>query len=300
MPAMVNYYRYLPLSTEDQNWGLSILNVGSTRIKANQDYPYPQHPSHHYFTWSKGRVLDEYQVIYIINGEGKFESASVRETNVYPGTLILLFPGEWHRFKPSKKTGWDELWVGFKGEIAENLIRCKFFQSTRAVMTIGFSEEIVQLFSSIIDQTRTERPGYQPFISGMLLHLLGCAQSLSKQQRFDSEDEMKVKMDRAITLLRSRIDEHVSIQEIAGELNVSYAWFRKWFKLYTGLAPQQYLIQLKIEKAKVLLSDPGNSVKEIAYQLHFEFPLYFSKLFKDKVGLSPENYRKKSAQEYQG
>src|ERR1700761_3018864 len=120
---MINYYRYLPISEEDQHWGLSILNAGCTRIAANADYPYRQHPDHHYFTWSNGRVLDEFQVIYIASGEGSFESASVPETAVQAGTVILLFPGEWHRFRPSRATGWDEYWVGFKGEVADNLFR---------------------------------------------------------------------------------------------------------------------------------------------------------------------------------
>lgn len=290
---MINYFRYLPLSDEDQQWGLSILNAGCTHIQANQDYPYRQHPSDHYFTWSNGRVLDEYQVIYIVAGEGSFESASVSETTVQPGTVILLFPGEWHRFRPAKHTGWDEYWVGFKGEVADNLVRQKFFGVGTALLAIGFSAEIIGLFTAIIEQTRTERPGYQPFVSGMLLHLLGCVYSLNKQRSFDNANGIKNKMEQAILLLRCKIDEDITIQDIAEELNVSYAWFRKWFKLYTGLAPQQYVIQLKMEKAKALLADSGNSIKGIAYQLRFEHPLYFSKLFKEKVGVSPEIYRKR-------
>jgi AraC-like DNA-binding protein len=289
---MINYYRYLPISEEDQHWGLSILNAGSTRISASQDYPYRQHPSDHYFTWKKGRVLDEYQVIYIVGGEGSFESTHVPETVVHAGTVILLFPGEWHRFKPSKRTGWDEYWVGFRGEVADNLVKRNFFDASSALVPIGFSAEIVGLFSSIIEQTRAERPGYQPFVSGMLLHLLGCVFSLNKQRSFEHTDGIKTRMEQAIMLLRGKIDEDISIRAIAEELNVSYAWFRKWFKLYTGLAPQQYVIQLKMEKAKALLADSGNSIKGIAYQLRFEHPLYFSRLFKEKVGVSPECYRK--------
>src|ERR1700743_988007 len=152
---MINYFRYLPLSEEDQQWGLSILNAGCTHIQANQDYPYRQNPSDHYFTWSKGRVLDEYQVIYISGGEGFFESASVCETAIRPGTVILLFPGEWHRFRPAQQTGWDEYWVVFKGEVADNLVARKFFSVSSALIPLGFSAEIVGLFSSIISQTRS-------------------------------------------------------------------------------------------------------------------------------------------------
>ncbi|HVS96545.1 MAG TPA: AraC family transcriptional regulator [Puia sp.] len=288
---MVNYYRYLPVSKEDQQWGLSVLNAGCTRIDAGQEYPYRQHPGKYYFNWSNGRVLNEYQIIYIARGEGSFQSASVPETVVHAGSVLLLFPGEWHRFKPNSESGWDEYWVGFTGDVADNLVLGRFFEPSHAVLSIGFSAEVVTLFTDVIAQTRTERPGYQPFVSGMLLHLLGCVYSLHKQQCFSDADGFKNKMEQAIMLLRSGIDEGISIHEIADELNVSYAWFRKWFKLYTGMAPQQYIIQLKMEKAKVLLADSGNSIKGIAYQLRFEHPLYFSRLFKEKVGVSPERYR---------
>ena len=82
------------------------------------------------------------------------------------------------------------------------------------------------------------------------------------------------------------------MEKIAEELNVSYAWFRKAFKTYTGIAPNQYLLQLKIEKAKMLLLDDTKTIKEIAFGLNFESAFYFSKLFKEKIGISPELYRK--------
>ena len=72
---MKNYYKYLPVSQEDENWGLHVLNAGYNRIPAAQLYPPQDHPSHHYFNWEKGRTFDEYQLIYISNGEGLFESA---------------------------------------------------------------------------------------------------------------------------------------------------------------------------------------------------------------------------------
>lgn len=290
---MVNYYKYLPTSEEDENWGLSVLNTGCTRIKPNEQYPYKHHPEHHYFNWQKGRILNEYQLIYIVGGEGVFESASMNERKVEEGSVIILFPGEWHRFKPNQKIGWDEYWVGFQGDLIDAIIKKNFFHREEALLHIGFQKEIIILFTEIMEQTKMERPGYQPLISGAVLHLLGHTHSFTKQKVFENQDLLKITINKAMVLLRTRIDEHITMQQIANELLVSYAWFRKMFKLYTGIAPQQYFIQLKIEKAKMLLEDPGKSVKEIAYELKFESYFYFSKLFKEKVGLSPDQYKKK-------
>ena len=290
---MHNYYQYLPLSDEDENWGLSVLNTGCTSIGANQQYPYEHHPAHHYFNWNNGRILNEYQLIYIAKGEGIFESSGVGKLKVIEGSVIILFPGEWHRFKPKANTGWDEYWVGFKGDVIDNLIKKQFFHPEEPVLYTGLKEEVLILFTDIIENTKSEKTGYQPLISGAVLYLLGYIHSFVKQKKFENEDIVEVMVTKARFLLRAKIDEDVTMQLIAEQLHVSYAWFRKMFKLYTGIAPQQYLIQLKIEKAKMLLRNPLKSVKEIAYELNFDSPFYFSKLFKEKVGLSPDQYKRK-------
>jgi hypothetical protein len=95
-----------------------------------------------------------------------------------------LFPGEWHRFKPNQKTGWDEFWVGFKGDIIENLATHQFLSKENAVLDIGLHEIIIRLFTDIIEKTKEERTGYQPLVSGIVMHLLGEIHSLTKQQTF--------------------------------------------------------------------------------------------------------------------
>jgi AraC-like DNA-binding protein len=289
---MTNYYKYLPISPEDERWGLHVLSAGYNRINKHVAYPASEHPSHHYFNWDKGRILDEYQVIYISKGEGIFESINCGEVIIKEGTILFLFPGEWHRFKPNQKTGWDEFWVGCKGAILENIVQQHFITKENAVLEIGLYENIVQLFTIIIEKTKEERTGYQPLLAGIVLHLLGEIHSITKQQRFEAQDITESIINKARIIFRTNIEQDISMEKVAAELNVSYAWFRKAFKTYTGIAPNQYLLQLKIEKAKLLLTDNTKSIKEISFTLNFESAFYFSKLFKEKTGVSPELFRK--------
>lgn len=289
---MINYYKYLPTSSEDESWGMHVLNAGCNRINKAAVYPAQEHPAHHYFNWNKGRVFDEYQVIYIAKGEGVFESVNCRQTIAKEGNIILLFPGEWHRFKPNENTGWDEFWVGFKGDIIENIAQQNFLAKQKAVLDIGIHENIVTLFTEIIENTREEKTGYQPLVSGIVLHLLGQIHALTRQRSFEPEDITECIINKARIIFRTNIDQDIAMEKVAEELNVSYAWFRKAFKAYTGIAPNQYLLQLKIEKAKMFLSDNSRSIKEIAFSLNFESAFYFSKLFKEKTGASPEQFRK--------
>ncbi|WP_349316228.1 AraC family transcriptional regulator [Chitinophaga sp. MM2321] len=286
-----NYQKYLPTSPHDARWGLHVLNVGYSHIKKEQPYPSKEHPLHHYFNWSKGRVLDEYQIIYISRGKGYFESASCESKTVNEGDIILLFPGEWHRFKPESKTGWDEFWVGCKGNIIRNLESRKFIHRDTPVLQVGMSERIVYLFSEIIEKTKTEKIGYQFYISGIVMHLLGLIQYEVKQLSFKPSDNTENIITKAQILLRNIISDNTKMENVAGELNVSYAWFRKAFKHYTGISPKQYLLQLRIEKAKIMLPDHSKPIKEIAFELNFETASYFSKQFKQKTGITPEAFR---------
>jgi len=292
---MQNYFKYLPVSEVDESWGLYVLNAGCGRIQSSDSYPKKDHPEHHYFNWSKGRILHEYQLIYITKGSGVFESHHCTQKIIEEGTMIILFPGEWHRYKPDTDTGWDEHWVGFNGEVIENLVRKKFFTPENPFMAIGFSEQIMNIFLEIIERTKQERAGYQPLISGAVLHLLGYIYSIYRQNDFGEKNMIEQTVNKAKVLLRENIDEDISIEKVAKELQVGYSWFRKAFKMYTGMAPGQYLIQLKIEKSKEMLCDPARSVKEIAYDLRFDTSFYFSKLFKEKTGLTPVQFRKKSS-----
>lgn len=291
---MVNYYKYLPVNPDAVNWGLCVTAAGCGRIDLSENYPHTDHPAHHYFDWKKGRVLQEYQLIYIPRGEGIFESESVPPLRITEGAVIFLFPDEWHRYKPDTGTGWDEYWVGFKGGIMDNLVKHGFLEPTAPCLQIGINEQVVSIFEEIIEKTKQERSGYQPLISGAVVHLLGLIHSISREHNFEDQQTAILNMvNKARILIRANVEQQISPEKIADELGLNYSWFRKTFKAYTGIAPGQYLIQLKIEKAKMLLSDPGKSVKEVAHTLNFDSSFYFSKLFKEKTGLPPEKYRKK-------
>src|SRR5690606_8944154 len=94
-------------------------------------------------------------------------------------------------------------------------------------------------------------------------------------------------------LLKEHVEQAISVEQIAAQLSVSYSQFRKLFKKYAGVSPGQYFIQLKMEKAKYYLGHSNRLIKDIEYELGFDSCFYFSKLFKEKTGLSPELYRKR-------
>ena len=82
-----------------------------------------------------------------------------------------------------------------------------------------------------------------------------------------------------------------TVQHFADALHVSPAYLSDMLRTLTGLTTQQHLHQALIEKAKQLLLTTSLSINETAFRLGFEYPQYFTRLFKSKTGLTPAAFR---------
>lgn len=284
------HIKYLIASDQDMLWGLTINSVGFHNIKRNSPYPPRSHPTRYLFSSERGRILDEYQLIYTVRGKGTFESKSHKLTNIREGNMFLLFPGEWHSYKPDQSTGWDEYWIGFKGPNMDNRIEEGFFQKDKPIFNIGIRDDIVQLYNQAIEVSREQKTGFQQMLAGIVNYLLGLVYSQHKHASFEELRVIK-QINRAKIIMYENFHNNIKPEEVACLVNMGYSWFRRLFKEYTGFPPSQFLIELKIMKSKELLTNTILSGQEIAYEVGFENPDYFCTTFKKRVGLTPMKYR---------
>ena len=282
--------KYLLENEQDILWGLTVSTAGFQHIPSKSVYPPQNHPARYLFSTEKGRILDEYQLLYIIRGSGNFISTSCKQTNIKEGNMFLLFPGEWHNYSPLKKTGWDEYWIGFKGIDMDKRYEHGFFTKQKTVFSVGMNEDIVQLYKQAITIAGIQKAGYQQMLAGIVNHLLGLVYSLDKHTSFE---EMNVihNINKAKIIIMENLQSKITPEEVAQKVNMSYSWFRRIFKEYTGFAPHQYLLELKIRKSKELLANTSLSVKEIAYQMGYDNPDQFCNSFKKRTGMVPGTYR---------
>lgn len=102
----------------------------------------------------------------------------------------------------------------------------------------------------------------------------------------------KGNIDKAIEYIRNSYDGEYSLEEAARVARLSPYYFIKAFKACTGKPPYEYLMDLRIQKAKDLLSLRNVSITEACFMCGFNNPSNFTTYFKRKVGMTPSEYRK--------
>lgn len=283
-------FKYLLVNERDKKFGITVNTVGFQPIAPHTAYPSTQHPKNYYFNPSKGRVLSEYQILYISKGKGTFRSGSTKKITIEKGNVIMLFPGQWHSYCPSKECGWNEYYIGFEGIAIDTLLKNDFLNSTNQVLDIGVNEDLVNLYASAIQVAKEDKKSAQQYLAGIVLHIIGMILSYSQNRNFEINNTGQI-IEKAKIIMTENIHRQIDIQEIAANLGTSYSWFRKAFKEFTGYAPAQYFQELKLRKAKELLAETNHSIKEIAFKLDFSSYEYFLSFFRKRVGQTPLAYR---------
>jgi AraC-like DNA-binding protein len=287
------FYRYFPASARDRNWGWYITTAGEAQILPGEPYPPTGHPKGYNFDWNHGRALDSHQLLYISRGRGLFESRKTAIQPIEAGHVVFLFPGVWHRYRPDTETGWEEHWVGFDGNVARRWVRNKFFLPSTPVFKLAHEEKWHALFTELIAVIKLNRPALQQIMAGFTAQMLGLLYS-GQQAELAGDDRSLLIVQRALSRMQSEVESGLNAQAFARELNVSYSSFRHTFQRHTGASPHQYMLELRLVRARNMLAQTTQSVKEIAQQAGFDDEHYFCRFFKTKTGFTPGQWRSRS------
>ncbi len=224
------------------------------------------------------------------------------------GTMLFMAPGQVFSFEADedfKTSGWmllihpDYLW---NTALAKTIKLYEFFSYSihealhlskiEETMVSGLIQNISQEYHSNIDKFS------QTVIIAQVELLLTYAERFYQRQFITRKISNHKILDRLEGLLTSYFNSDAllkeglpTVQYIAETLNVSPNYLSGLLKMLTGQSTLQHIQDKLIDKAKEKLSTTDLSVSEIAYELGFEYPQSFSKLFKTKTNLSPLAFR---------
>lgn len=285
-------FKYLIPNDNDKKFKAIVNAVGLQYISPNSQYPLKVHPSDYYFDISNGRVLNEYQLIYITNGRGVFRSNHTPKegVSVRSGSMIIVRPGERHSYYPIKSTGWTEYYIGFEGKTFETIIELIGLDKGNNICDVGLNEELQQLYKKALDTASNNGVGVMTLLSGIVCHIIGLTSFIMRNKTIHAS-HLEQSIEKAKILMDERVTESIDISHLASDLNMSYSWFRKIFKEHTGLSPAKYFQTIKIKRAQRMLLETSLSIKEISFKLGYKSSEHFFMLFKRHTGYTPVSYR---------
>ncbi len=168
-----------------------------------------------------------------------------------------------------------------------------FFADGIRKLTTLAPPAVADCFAEIAALTRGAVAG-ATYVLSAFYRLLGLLGDAIERERL-AADSRAAELYPALDYLNRHIDENTGIARLGRMCAMSETNFRKRFKAYTGLAPAQYRLRARLEKAERLLADSDATIESIALDLGFYDTAYFCKVFRRQTGRTPVRYRREYA-----
>ncbi|MEI7781994.1 MAG: AraC family transcriptional regulator [Planctomycetota bacterium] len=293
-------FRYLPVRPRDVQWGINVCGAGHAVIKLGGAYPPPGHPELYAFTWKKGRSLPEYQVLYVAAGEGIFESAVTGPERVVAGTVLFLFPGVWHRYRPDKSLGWEEYWVSFGGEQMDRLVLNRFFSPEQPVLRTGLKDSILAPFTSLLQRLRETPPGFPHLIAANVMEILAATLAATSAETHQlilqgPRDVFALKdrlVSEALRLIWSGSHLQLSVAGLARRLHVTPRSLERRFQQALGRTAREEILRCRLDRVRRLLADTDLTVSEIVSASGFSSSDALARAVQRAEGTTPLQLRR--------
>jgi len=244
------------------------------------------------FTSHNRRGRNDYYLMHLIQGSLEMDlRGSVRTLG--SGDLVIFPPGCAYRYVKGHREPLSYLWVHFSGTgVPDLLAGCQLETDTQ--IHPGVSNEITEGFRLLFRNFINRDACFEAAPSAQLAILCVLfGRSLMGRGGPDGLYPTD-RLSRSLEHMHRHYHEDLSVRTLAEIEHLSVSRYCAVFKECTGLSPQNFLIDLRLKTASELMLGTDLSVKQIARTVGYLDPLYFSRLFKERKGVSPLGYKEGS------
>lgn len=302
MGSLDGFFHYFPVNDDVLRWGAYVTGAGIATILPAQQYPPSGHPVLYDFDWRRGRTLPEFQMVLINLGGGEFESAATGRVSFRQPTIMWLFPGVWHRYRPLPEAGWTERWFSFNGDLCHRLAANGLIHPSRAVAAIGDAPTLVEKFDAMLQQIHANPMSHTGLHSLQVMRLVAeTVDCVTKQSpatgNASSPSEVRPEVDElaeaALQLIWTRSHHSLSSDDVAERLQVARRTLDRRFAAATGRSILEEINACRLMRAKRLLARTDLSMRSIANLVGFASSERMGILFARSEGLTPSEYRRR-------
>lgn len=229
----------------------------------------------------ENRVLNVFALVVISEGSGwmTFREKKIR---VQAPSLIWIFPGEKHGYGPGP-SGWSEHWVLFAGTGVRALEEMGCL--SRSMPVVRQTHELPQSIFSSIRTALVEGGNFGDLNAASELFRLLVAAGKSSAQGINSPELGLVERLKEFAYLP------LTVGQQASKLGVEVSVLRGAVKSVAGVSPKELILQERLSRAQSLLAQSNHSIEKIASLIGYDDAAYFSRLFSQKVGQPPSQFR---------
>ncbi|MBL4934612.1 AraC family transcriptional regulator [Clostridium sp. YIM B02515] len=230
---------------------------------------------------------DDFQLLYIAKGSANF-CINGKEQVAKEGAVIIYYPGEDQNYYYNIEDCPIVYWIHFSGFDVIKILEENNL-SNGNIFFIGINNSLTLIFDKIIKELQLTRMNYFQICNLFTKELMTLIGRYLIESGSDFHKQNKI-LEAAIDYFNEDFNKSINIKEYADRCNISCCWFIRSFKNYTGTTPAQYIINIRMDKAKSLLNSKSFTVSEVANIIGYDNPLYFSRIFKKNVGIAPTDY----------
>lgn len=254
------------------------------------DVGYYPKAAHHYR--ERKVPISQHILIYCTDGAGWFCIGEEGERRRVTAHQYFILPaGKPHAYGCDSQQPWTIYWIHFKGTLADAYVG----QTDMPVsISPNLHSRIEQRISLFEEMLATLKMGYSQenlhYVCSLLHHFLGSLCYLQPYRNAGQTDDREAQ-DAIIHYMKENLEKKLTLAELAAYAGYSCSHFSALFFRQTGYSPMAYLNLLKVQRACELLDFTDMQVNQISYKVGIEDAYYFSRLFKQVMGLSPRQYR---------
>lgn len=248
---------------------------------------------------------DYYQLIYCQRGKGKIQIGE-REFSVTPGRAYLVLPMAMHSISPEEGMRITEV----KFEIYSDELSKAIGELPEEIdidehvsLRLSLKEIVREGLSGALFSHESTNAALTLFLIRLLREHNVKADDMGIQSYYfnrspgkESEPSGTADTDflKVLDYIEKHLSEEITLDDLSRIAHFEKTYLITRFKEIWGLSPMKYVNTMRIERAKVLLRQSEKSITEIAYETGFGSIHYFSRYFKESVGITPNEYRAKS------
>lgn len=234
-------------------------------------------------------IRNHYLFHFITKGSGVFEVRGKR-FELSKGDGFLIFPEELFKYQANGDTPWSYSWFGFNGREAEKCVKILGLSRHNPIYRTTNKRVVTKTFSKFLKEfKRSPRELRHRALLYDLLDILSIEHCHS-----DMPPPLKDKkhiVDDAIEIMSKELGSSIAIQEIAKRLGVSRSTLFTVFKEQIGRSPKHHLKLMRLEMSLEYLRNPSYRIAEVANSVGYPDPLFYSREFKNWLGVSPKHFR---------